>query len=153
MGLGQQLTRLRAPLRPPRRAVRWRLTRLYGGLFLAAGAGLLAITYLLVAAFPGKYAIQGPVAGSSGPGHNPPGAGVLQAPAAQAQAAQQHAADMHQFLAKSGISLAVMTVAAIGLGWLVAGRILRPLQVMTATTQRISEDVSRVDAPFAAGLG
>ena len=140
MRLGQQLTRLRAPLRAPRRAVRWGLTRLYGGLFLAAGAGLLAITYLLVAASPGKYTFQGLVTGRGGPGHHP-AAGPLHVPAsAHAQAAQQHAADMHQFLLQSGISLAIMTVAAIGLGWLVAGRILRPLQVMTATTRRISAD-------------
>src|SRR5215469_18614767 len=107
-------------------------------LFLAAGAGLLAITYLLVAASPGKYTIQGLITGRGGPGHNPAGAGFLHGPAsAQAQAAQQHAADMRQFLVQSGISLAIMTVAAIVLGWLVAGRILRPLQVMTATTRRI----------------
>jgi signal transduction histidine kinase len=36
-------------LRHPRTTVRWRLTLLYGGLFLACGAGLLAITYTLVA--------------------------------------------------------------------------------------------------------
>jgi signal transduction histidine kinase len=35
-------------LRRPRTTVRWRLTLLYGGLFLACGAGLLAITYTLV---------------------------------------------------------------------------------------------------------
>ena len=33
----------------PRRTVRLRLTMLYGGMFLACGAGLLFITYLLVA--------------------------------------------------------------------------------------------------------
>jgi signal transduction histidine kinase len=35
-------------LRKPRTTVRWRLTLLYGGLFLISGAGLLAITYTLV---------------------------------------------------------------------------------------------------------
>jgi hypothetical protein len=40
-------------LRLPRRTVRLRLTLLLGGLLLAAGAALLAVTYLLVAAgFP-----------------------------------------------------------------------------------------------------
>ena len=34
--------------RLPRRTVRLRLTALYGGLFLLSGAGLLAITYVLV---------------------------------------------------------------------------------------------------------
>jgi signal transduction histidine kinase len=32
-----------------------------------------------------------------------------------------------------------MAVVSIGLGWLVAGRVLRPIQTMTATTRRISE--------------
>jgi two-component system sensor histidine kinase VanS len=32
-----------------------------------------------------------------------------------------------------------MTVVSIALGWLVAGRVLRPLRVMTATTRQISE--------------
>jgi signal transduction histidine kinase len=141
MGFSQQLTRLRPLPLMRRRAVRWRLTCLYGGLFLAAGAGLLAITYLLVAAFPGKYTTQGPSMGRPGHGPHPAGTSFLSPPAsAQAQAAQQHAADMHQFLVQSGISLAIMAVAAIGLGWLIAGRILRPLQIMTATTRRISAD-------------
>jgi signal transduction histidine kinase len=34
--------------------------------------------------------------------------------------------------------LAIMAVVSIGLGWLVAGRVLRPLRTMTATTRRIS---------------
>ena len=36
------------PLRHPQTTVRWRLTLLYGGLFLVCGAALLAITYTLV---------------------------------------------------------------------------------------------------------
>ena len=32
-----------------------------------------------------------------------------------------------------------MTVVSIALGWLVAGRVLRPLRAMTATTRQISE--------------
>src|SRR5258708_36078913 len=33
-----------------------------------------------------------------------------------------------------------MTVISVGLGWLVAGRALRPVRQMTAAAQRISED-------------
>jgi signal transduction histidine kinase len=40
---------LRFRLRHPQTTVRWRLTLLYGGLFFVSGAGLLAITYSLVA--------------------------------------------------------------------------------------------------------
>ena len=37
------------------------------------------------------------------------------------------------------IVLAIMTLVSIALGWLVAGRVLRPLRAMTATTRQISE--------------
>ena len=40
--------RHRSRLRHPQTTVRWRLTLLYGGLFLVCGAALLAITYTLV---------------------------------------------------------------------------------------------------------
>jgi signal transduction histidine kinase len=46
---------------------------------------------------------------------------------------------LHSLLAMSGIALAVMTVISVGLGWLVAGRMLRPLQMITATARRISD--------------
>ena len=35
--------------------------------------------------------------------------------------------------------MAIMTAISIALGWLVAGRVLRPLRAMTATTRQISE--------------
>ncbi len=38
----------------------------------------------------------------------------------------------------SGIALAVMTVISVGLGWLVAGRMLRPLRMITTAARRIS---------------
>ena len=40
------------PARLPRRTVRLRLTALYGALFLASGAGLLAITNILARSWP-----------------------------------------------------------------------------------------------------
>ena len=42
-------------------------------------------------------------------------------------------------LVRSGIALAIMTVFSAALGWLVAGRVLRPLRAMTTTTRKISE--------------
>jgi signal transduction histidine kinase len=50
-----------------------------------------------------------------------------------------HATDMHELLAMSGMALAIMAVLATALGWLVAGRVLRPLRIMTTTTRRITE--------------
>jgi signal transduction histidine kinase len=57
--------------------------------------------------------------------------------ARSAQAAQR-AADSHQLLVSSGIALGIVTVLAIAAGWLVAGRILRPIRTITRTAQRIS---------------
>jgi len=48
MHLRHRLTKLAFRPHLPRRTVRLRLTLLYGGLFSASGAGLLAITYFLV---------------------------------------------------------------------------------------------------------
>src|SRR5262249_8065036 len=56
----------------------------------------------------------------------------------QARAQQQHTAEMHQLLIKSGIALALMAIVALGLGWIVAGRVLRPLQTITSTVRAIS---------------
>jgi signal transduction histidine kinase len=52
--------------------------------------------------------------------------------------AAQRAADSHQLLVNSGIALAVVAVLALLAGWLVAGRMLRPIRTITRTAQRIS---------------
>jgi two-component system sensor histidine kinase VanS len=56
-----------------------------------------------------------------------------------AGAVERETHGLHQGLIQSGIALAIMTAVSIALGWLVAGRVLRPLRAMTATTQQISE--------------
>jgi signal transduction histidine kinase len=144
--------RLRDRLHPrvtphlPPRTVRLRLTALYGALFAASGAVLLAITYLLVRSTGGLLLVKdgtptglgSPSAGSSlATGDIPP---QLQGLVRQAreQAADQRAAEIEQLLVQSGIALAIMVVISIALGWLVAGRVLRPLRTMTATAREIS---------------
>jgi signal transduction histidine kinase len=44
----------------------------------------------------------------------------------------------HQLLVQSGIALAVMAVAAILLGWFIAGRVLKPLHTITTAVQQIT---------------
>ena len=121
------MTRVRPHL--PRHPIRLRLTVLYGALFLAAGAGLLAVTYLLVEYSTGVQVTAGrngrPVV-TSPPRH----LGGL--------AAHQRAADLHHLLINSGIALAIMAMAALALGWLIAGHVLRPIRAIIATTERIS---------------
>jgi signal transduction histidine kinase len=131
----------------PRRTVRLRLTALYGGLFLVSGVALLAITYLLVAGLPA--ALPGRLFGAFGPPSRSDLA-MARCPLSQglpnvqsclhAAALAQQSADLHGLLIRSGVALVIMAVLSIFLGWLVAGRVLRPLQVITSTTRQISEE-------------
>ncbi len=127
--------------RLPRRTVRLRLTALYGGLFLASGAGLLAIviTSVLARGWPprGSGETIGIARGTSPARIHQI---VAQAAALAVQAAHQHAAAVHQLLATSAVALAAMTLVSAALGWAVAGRVLRPLRAMTAATRQISAD-------------
>ncbi|MDN3357249.1 HAMP domain-containing sensor histidine kinase [Actinomadura sp. DC4] len=107
--------------------VRLRLTLLYGVLFLMSGAVLLAITYLLVGS-------SGTNVESSTRSFLP--SGEQSVDTFQQQAVQQQV--MHQLLVQSCVALALMSVLATALGWLVAGRVLRPLQTMTNSIQHIS---------------
>jgi signal transduction histidine kinase len=149
-----------------RGSVRFRLTVLFAALFLAAGAGLLGITYgLLSHANNGIISVQvssgAPLDGSAPPGSadsgsaDPPGGPALIAPGAAAglgpvpdpQAlhaqANQYVADTRAreddaLLLYFGIALGIMAVVAAGLGWFVAGRALRPLRRITESARRIS---------------
>jgi signal transduction histidine kinase len=118
----------------PRPTVRLRLTALYGALFLASGAGLLAITNILARSWTWPPGAKIPVSASR---HAIDTALMHQV---AAQEAHERAAALTHLLVVSAIALGVMAVAAAGLGWLVAGRVLRPLRDMTTATQRISAD-------------
>jgi signal transduction histidine kinase len=159
--------RIPEPIRPraarsylSRRSIRLRLTAIYGGLFLVSGAGLLAVTYLLVRNATGGGSCRSEGAAkvicnlttAQGKGS---GVVVAGAPASgpsvsrsdpmahelhelSVLAAGQNANDLHQLLLYSGLALCGMTVVALALGWVVAGRVLRPLRAMTATVRTIS---------------
>jgi signal transduction histidine kinase len=45
---------------------------------------------------------------------------------------------LDKLLLESGIALGIMAVVSVGLGWLMAGRVLRPLRTITAAAKRIS---------------
>jgi two-component system sensor histidine kinase VanS len=136
-------------LRLPPRTVRRRLTLLYSGLFFVSGAALLAITYILVrrSSRPDLIIPTGSREGSTSPGAL---SKALARPDVEryvrqlgeqqyARALHLRAEDLHQLLVRSGFALAIMTVVSIALGWLIAGRVLRPLRAMTASTRQISE--------------
>lgn len=138
-----------APTRPrlPRPTIRLRLTLLYGGLFLASGAGLLALTYALVSQATGNPIVavtaNGGIvvtfgAGASGSPVVLPGPGVPNPGQLQLVAEQQHAAELTQLLIWSVVALGVMAVVSVAIGWLVAGRALRPVRAMTTDVRAIS---------------
>jgi signal transduction histidine kinase len=52
----------------------------------------------------------------------------------------QHSADLHSLLVWFGVALGVMAAVSVLLGWLMAGRVLRPLRQITATARHISEE-------------
>jgi signal transduction histidine kinase len=122
-----------AGLRLPRRTARLRLTVLYGAVCLVFGAALLTVTYLLTWDALVAHAVPKAVAGSG-----------AQAAAPSAQQGQfpsgieQITFDRHLLLIRSGIALVIVSVAAVGAGWLLAGRVLRPLSTITAAARRIS---------------
>jgi signal transduction histidine kinase len=138
-------------LRAPRPTARLRLTVLYGALFLLSGTALLAITYLLVdpvttaITLPGgQRVVFGNVAGIAGASRADP---VSQYPSKtplpslthlRAQVAQLHTFEMHELLIRSGIALGLTVILSVALGWLVAGRVLRPVRTISATARRIS---------------
>ena len=67
---------------------------------------------------------------------------------AQLRAQQQNAdaryeelrtSQLDTLLTRSGLALAIMALASIGLGWLIAGRALRPVRTMSSRARGISE--------------
>jgi signal transduction histidine kinase len=123
-----------AALHLPRRTVRLRLTLLYGALFLVSGVVLLALTYFLVTTrIFGEAVLE--IRSANSPGPLPPAVGGPTTHIAEHSGPDQ----LRQLLLLSGVALAVMLAVSIALGWLVAGRVLRPLRTITATTRQVSQ--------------
>jgi signal transduction histidine kinase len=163
-----------------RRPVRLRLTLVYSGLFLLAGAVLLTVTYGLVAGSltandPAAAATASPMpsspaaAATASPkptdktspserdfafeqlcksGHAPPEAQQKCKAAAQeaydsaakAGAAAARANTLNHLLDFSLGALSLTALLSALLGWIVAGRALRPVHAITAAARRASEE-------------
>jgi signal transduction histidine kinase len=133
-------------------SARLRLTLLYTVLFAAAGAALLAIVYGLVARSlnhnRGGSAVDKQLLSqctgafikpqSLNPGLTDKCREVLAA-AASLGATSQRDATLRHLLQYSIAGLALTTLLAAALGWIVAGRILRPVHAITAAARRASE--------------
>jgi signal transduction histidine kinase len=143
-GLDGRLGPPRNWLRLPRWTARLRLTLLYGSLFTLCGASLLGFTFWLFSrATVGEQLV--PKGRSFGARFTLPPAACRHEPPSRLNACLErigelraHAFDLHVLLVRSGIALAVIAALAFALGWLVAGRVLRPLRAITATARAIS---------------
>jgi signal transduction histidine kinase len=110
-----------------RPTVRLKMTLLYAGVVFVAGALLLSVSYVLV-----RQNLTNPSNLRNLPADN-----WNYNVAAQHEIAQDALARLRT---QYGIALVAMTGLSVLLGWALAGRMLRPLQRITATAQRVSQD-------------
>src|SRR5262249_54790141 len=110
----------------------------YSSVFVICGAAVLGLTYLLFsqAAHPAAHLSSGSPVGASGSKLTQ----AVERATTQAIGAvnTQIAFDRQVLLVASAIALAVFAVAVAAIGWLLAGRVLRPLSTMSAAARRIS---------------
>jgi signal transduction histidine kinase len=131
-----------------RRSARFRLTALYCCLFFPSAVALVLITYVLIVLVNGPKATDLLVRKSS---HTSTAGGGLASHGASTShnsgsTTVQIEAIGHSITLTTGefiVGACIVLLAMIGvsvlLGWLAAGRVLRPLRIMTATARQISE--------------
>jgi len=140
----------------PRRTIRLRLAVLYGLLFTISGAVLLVITNVLVRSatsggschtgskgeviceIPGDHGRASTILSISGGARRSKGFASRQGRELTQLVNSQNATDLHHLLVYSWLALAIMAVLSVALGWLIAGRVLRPLRTITTTARNIS---------------
>jgi signal transduction histidine kinase len=132
-------------LRLPTPTARLRLTLLYAGLFLLLGTCVLGLVYGLVSRGSPIHVVASASRGvrpvPSAP--DPPSVTVLPSPTGKPfvnpdPVGAQRDHDLARLLAVSWLALAVTSLAAGLLGWVAAGRVLRPLRAITDTARTIS---------------
>ncbi len=137
-----------------RMTARSRLAILYTGLVFGAGVVVVVLTYVLVRRGTAHRFVYLSTDPSSSPSPLPDPAELLD------RTERLRADTLSQMLTYSILALAVVTVLAAVLGWLIAGRLLRPIRAISATAQRLSAEnlaervpVNRPDDELAALAG
>lgn len=146
--------------------VRAKLTAIYGGLFVLAGTALLSLTYVLVRGAltdqldPKLYTAElvtaiTPAAAAGSPmpmpsgsaqasGTTQPLADTVPAIAVRREVAENVQAEIREqtlgsLVSQGGLALAGVALVGTSLGWVIAGRTLRPIQQITATARRVAD--------------
>ncbi|MBO3084233.1 sensor histidine kinase [Cellulomonas fengjieae] len=114
-------------------SVRWRLTIAYTVIVALSGAVLLTLVYGLVT---GGEVRSGSVTTEMTPGADDDGPPPV--PPELRDDERTHGSG--ELLQSSWLALAFVTVVSVGIGWVVAGRLLAPVHTITARAQRISAD-------------
>lgn len=128
---------------PRRSSIRLRLTLQYGGMFLLAGALLLVLNYALarrsidIAPETLRERVESRLGRLPDPPEAPPDPTAAQIISAVRE--ELVGETLRQLMLQSLIALGVMTVTSAALGWVVAGRALRPVAQMTERARRIGE--------------
>ena len=125
-----------------RRSARVRLTALYCCVFLPSAVAIAVITYILIVLVQLPATVGDVVAkydhGASAKSLNQ-GSASHNLDSTTMILPGHLVLDPREFVVGSCIVLVAMIGISVLLGWLVAGRVLRPLRVMTSTTRQISE--------------
>ncbi|MFI1186583.1 sensor histidine kinase [Streptomyces californicus] len=144
MKRSSSLRRLVEASKLPHSTIRTRIALVYGGVFLVLGTALLATVNLAsragtetearaiassVVVVPPGYTVDGPFVAR----------GATGSPTAYELTNHVSDAAGKQLMNWSFAALLVMTAGAVGVGWWIAGRVLRPVHAMTAKARRLSE--------------
>ena len=121
-------------------SVRLRLTLMYAGVLLLCGTLLLAASYGLVA----RSIDNSPSAASPVPPPSGEAAGPVTSESqlqVREQVREEIASDtLADLRLNYALALTAMALGAVALGWLLAGRALRPLHAITATARGVGRD-------------
>ena len=124
-------------LRFPRGTARLRLALLYSGMFLLLGTAVVVIIFVFASTGSVVRVTHVSVAAPQRVLHLG-GSGAPATLVVPEVVHQQQTADIGRLLTASWLVLAITALASVVLGWFLAGRVLRPLQQMTATARNIS---------------
>jgi len=128
----------------PRTTLRWRLTLVYGAVAVGVGLALLVLSLVLVSDALSASSALGPDPSLVVVLRQPSGDVLTTIGALQDQLRQE---TLGRLFRSGAVALVLLGALGVAVSYVVAGRVLRPLQQISATAQRLSAE--RLDARIA----